>query len=307
MPKNAAHIFRRAVERIVLLMRHDIRVYAGLLINGIDVPVHCDLKRPFETRITQGVFMLADTKPVMLFKTDGGVKVSGSVIRPSKTTMFQPDYKQGHIDFLGSIGTAIFRNKEVYYIPDVAPHSVAMGKDSLHMIRHPKIGWTGKASEYGPPIKIMRKLIHTGPHAFGKYCMFAFVSGYKHAFEPEQLISSICGFFPPEEYEEYIKLDGAKVARTMTPGAQPWNDLLEFAATLKYDRNSFSNIVDRSPQQSAYARMKNKVTALTTVEKSMGNNRIMITQSAHLEGVQKNGIGAQFQGLVNPPTYLYAF
>jgi hypothetical protein len=247
--------------------------------------------------------MVSDQKPIQISHTPGSIAVSADGIKvPTSmdlTNAYAADYKQLHVDFSMRAGVHISDPTQICHMDDVAGMSGVVGKGSLHLIHHPSVCWTGKAEEYVKPTNTMVKLIKDGGAAMREYSIVAYASGYTHSFQDEEPVKSVCGYFPADEYAHDIKLDSGKVTKALTPGAFFWNCFLQFNEILKF-RPSTSDLSRRTHYDRDNALFNNKVTCLTSVEKSLGLGEKEYTQSWHLDGGEEDNIGSIMRS-IEPP------
>jgi hypothetical protein len=274
--------------------------------NNCDVPLHVKLLRPFETRENINGFMGSDEQFVKLLETQGGVTLTPEGPKLTETNMKDPVYKQAHADFHQKMGAAIPDPTNICDMPDIMGVSDVFGKGRQHIIRHPKIGWTGEAKDYIKQVKVMQDLIKAGGFALKEYSIMSFVSGYIYSFLPENEIETICGFYPKEEYTQYIDIDSNKNQKLITPGGLVWNAQLSFAQILKYDTGAKPRD-EITFWESNKARLMNKTTQLTKVRKSAGNGRIIYTVSNHMDGDEGADIRNVMNGICAPKCPLYKY
>ena len=80
------------------------------------------------------------------------------------------------MDFHQRLGAAIPEPTNVCDMPDIMGISDAFGKGREHLIRHPKIGWTGNPEDYEKQFQVMRDLIKKGGFAlkevqYNEFCI----------------------------------------------------------------------------------------------------------------------------------------
>jgi hypothetical protein len=134
----------------------------------------------------------------------------------------------------------------------------------------------------------------------------SFVSGYANSFLPENELESICGFYPKEEYAQYIDIDSNKSPKLLIPGSFMWNAYLTFAKILKYDMGGQYRDTINFWNSNA-ARLCNKTTQLTKVKKSAGKGRFIYTVSSHMDGDEGSDIRNIMNGICAPKCPLYKY
>ena len=274
--------------------------------SNCDVPLHVSLRRPFETRQTASGMMGSDEQFVKLLETQGGVKLSPEGPKLTETNMTDPVYKQVHMDFHQRLGAAIPEPTNVCDMPDIMGISDAFGKGREHLIRHPKIGWTGNPEDYEKQFQVMRDLIKKGGFALKEYSIMSFVSGFVYSFLPENELETICGFYPKEEYTQFIDIDANKHPKLISPGSLMWNAFLMFAKVLKYeDAGKYRD--DITFWEANKIRLYNKTTQLTSVKKSAGKGRFIYTVSNHMDGDEGADIRNIMNGVCAPRITLYKY
>ncbi len=258
--------------------------------NNINIGITAALHRPLETQRTNAIVAMNEGRNVNFYKS-----------APDNNSYIDPAFKQATVEF-GMYGGAIIPDEtDNLIIPDACGNKHLGGKGFDFHINSGKFVWTASEDDLERNMRAMQDSVKNGGIDIGNYCIFAFLCPYAIARKEEEPVYTISGFYDPLDFIGYLRLSSNVSEVIQTPGCLFPNYIMNFGTTL---RNPITvEPKDMSFEDKSKARLRNKYTCLGKVRKSVGLNRFIYTQCAHVHGTEQGRGLREKEQSIEPVSY----